>query len=192
MKKIILVGAGGHANSVYDVIRSTKKFKIEKILDENISRKKFFNLRIEKQKKFLLNNKLKKNIHLSFSSMYDLKKRHKLFLKLLKKENYSFPKIISSNAYVSKDSIILDGSIVMHNAIVNSKTKIGYNVVINTKALIEHDVTIGDNFHISTGAIINGHVVIGSNCFIGSGTIIRENIKIPDNSFIKMGSIIKK
>jgi len=192
MKKIILVGAGGHANSVYDVVRSSGKYELEKILDDKTSNKNFFNLKIEKQEDFFVKNKLKKNIHLSFSSMHELKKRHELFLKLVKKKIYTFPKIISKTAYVSKNSKILDGSIIMHKALVNSGSKIGYNVVVNTKALIEHDVIVGDNSHISTGAIINGHVVVGSNCFIGSGSIIRENVKIPDNSFIKMGSIIKK
>ena len=43
MKKIILLGAGGHANSVFDVLLSTKKFKLENVLDQRISNKKLFN-----------------------------------------------------------------------------------------------------------------------------------------------------
>ena len=35
MKKLILIGSGGHANSVYDVVLSTKKFSIEKIVEES-------------------------------------------------------------------------------------------------------------------------------------------------------------
>jgi sugar O-acyltransferase (sialic acid O-acetyltransferase NeuD family) len=193
MKNIILIGAGGHANSVYDVIISTKKFKLEKILDNKItSRDSFYGHKIFKMDSFLKENYKKKNIHLSFGSIYDLNKRYNIIKKLEKKNIYNFPIIISPNSYVAKNVKIFDGSIIMHNSIINSGSKIYKNVVINTKALIEHDVIIGDNSHVSTGAIVNGGVIIGKNCFIGSGSIIRENISIPDNTFIKMGSLIKK
>ncbi len=193
MKNIILIGAGGHANSVYDVIKSTKKFKVEKILDNNLKKNsKFNNIKIFDKNFFLKENKLKKNIHLSFGSIYNLKIRHNLIKNLEIKRIYKFPIIISPRSYISKNVKILTGSIIMHNSIINYGASISKHVVINTGAIIEHDVSINDNSHISTGVIVNGGVTIGKNCFIGSGSVIRENVKIPDNSFIKMGSIIKK
>ena len=193
MKNIILIGAGGHANSVYDVILSTKKFRIEKLLDNKLYIKNSLGQKkIAKTNEFLKKNNIKKNLHLSFGSIYNLKKRYELILKLNKKKIYNFPKIISPRSYVSKFTNILEGSIVMHNSFINYGTSISKHVVINTGSIIEHDVSIGENSHISTGVIVNGGVKIGKNCFIGSGSIIRENINIPDNSFIKMGSFIKK
>ena len=52
-------------------------------------------------------------------------------------------KIISPISYVSENSRIDEGSIVMHNALINSHCNIGINCIINSKALIEHDVTLG-------------------------------------------------
>ena len=193
MKNIILIGAGGHANSVYDVILSTKKFKIEKILDKKLNIKHSFpKKKIEKTNKFLKENKFKKNLHLSFGSIYNLNKRYELIISLEKKKIYNFPVIISPRSYLSKFSKILEGTVVMHNSIINYGVSISKHVVINTGSIIEHDVSIGKNSHISTGVIVNGGVKIGKNCFIGSGSIIRENINIPDNSFIKMVSVIKR
>ena len=60
MKKIILIGAGGHANSVYDVIKCTKKFLLEGVLDQNISYTKFNSVKMKKQESFLKLNKKKK------------------------------------------------------------------------------------------------------------------------------------
>ena len=194
MKNIILIGAGGHANSVYDVVMSTKKFKIEKILDNKsgIQNKNFYGKKIYQTESFLKEKIIKKNIHLSFGSIYNLKKRFDLINKLEKKKIYIFPTIISPKSYIARNVTILDGSIIMHNSIINSGSTLLKNVVVNTKAIIEHDVRIGNNSHISTGAIVNGGVQIGNNCFVGSGSIIRENVSIPNNTFIKMGSIIKK
>ena len=36
MKKIILIGAGGHAKSCIDVIESTKQYKIQCLLEKKI------------------------------------------------------------------------------------------------------------------------------------------------------------
>jgi len=58
MKKIILIGAGGHAKSCIDVIKSNKSFKIEGVLDNKIKLKKFENIKIIGSDDFL--NKLRK------------------------------------------------------------------------------------------------------------------------------------
>lgn len=41
MKKILIIGAGGHAKSLIDVIETTKKFKIIGLIDNKKSKKKY-------------------------------------------------------------------------------------------------------------------------------------------------------
>ena len=66
MKKIILIGAGGHANSVIDVINSTKNFIIEKVIDEKNYNKIINKTKVEKQKNFLIKNSKKKKYSFIF------------------------------------------------------------------------------------------------------------------------------
>ena len=192
MKKIILLGAGGHATSCVDVIESTKKFKILGFLsDTHKMNQRFLGYKILGDCKNLQKIKLKTiNLHIAFGSIYNQKKRHQMFLKL-KKLGFLFPKIISPFSYVSKNSKIDEGSIVLHHATINSQVSIGKNCIINTKANIEHDTTVKDNCHISTGAILNGNVFVDSNSFIGSGSVVKEGKRVKKNSFIKMGHIFK-
>ena len=192
MKKIILIGAGGHATSCVDVIESTKKFKILGFISESQKKnQKFLGYKILGNLKDLKKIKLKtKNLHIGFGSIYNQKKRHQIFIKL-KKLGFLFPKVISPIAYVSKNSIVGEGTMVFHNATINANVSIGKNCIINTKANIEHDCIIRDNCHISTGAILNGSVFVEADSFVGSGSVIREGKKIKKNSFIKMGHIFK-
>ena len=192
MKKIILIGAGGHANSCVDIISVSKQFKITYLLEREKSKS------FSKFKKIIFTNenliKIRKNIkyaHISFGQIKDKYKRQKVYEKL-KKLGFEFPVIVSKTSYVSKSSTILDGTIVMHKSSINSNVKIGFNNIINTGSIIEHDVCIGNHNHIAPGAIINGGVTIGNNCFIGSGSIIRQGLKIKDNSFIQAGKVILK
>ena len=193
-KKILIFGAGGHANSCIDVIEAENKFKIIGLIGKKKEiGKKVGNYEIIGSEENL-SNLLKKGVkyaHIALGGIDNLKIRKNLFL-YLKKKNFFFPKIISPISYVSKKTQISEGTIVMHGAIINSNTTIGSNCIINTKSLIEHDCLIGHNVHISTGAIINGHTKIGSDTFIGSGAVLRNNLTIKPNTFIKMGTLLKE
>lgn len=187
MNKIIIIGSGGHARACLDIIREEKKYSFYSFIDRKINiKKKIF---LEKDLK-----KIKKKIKYAFigiGQIKDHKPRLKLFRKL-KNLGFKLPTIVSPHAYVSKSSVIGEGSIVMHGAIINANAKIGKNVIINTGAIIEHDVQIGDNSHISTCATINGECRIGKNTFLGSNSVVVNNIKIDKLKFIKANSFIKK
>ena len=192
MKKIILLGGGGHCKSVIDVIEQEKKYKISGIVD----RPEFLGTKILKYK--VIGNdfdleylaKKYKNAIITVGQIKSPLVRIKLF-NLASKAGFKFPSIISPRAYVSKHSNIGVGTIVMHNAVVNSNVSIGNNCIINTKSLIEHDCKIYNHCHISTNAIINGSVKIKSKCFIGSNATIRDGITIKQNSFIKASVLVK-
>ncbi len=192
MKKIILIGAGGHAKSCVDIIKDLKKYKITYLVEKKIGNN------LDKYKKIIYNknnllsiNKKIKFALVCFGQIKNRFNRQKVFEEL-KKLGFKFPVIKSKTAYISKNSKILDGTIIMHRSIINSNVEIGYNNIINTGSIIEHDVSIGNHNHIAPGAIINGGVKIGNNCFIGSGSIIRQGINIKSNSFIQAGEVVLK
>ena len=196
LKKICIIGSGGHATSCVDLIESTKKFEIIGIIakknDVRIG-SKFLNKYqiIDNGNDFKKIFKVCKNIAIGISFYKDLSLRNKIF-KDLKKIGFNLPVICSPKSYISLGVKIDEGTQIFHGVTINKNVSIDKNCIINSHALIEHDVIINQNTQISTGVIINGGCNIKENSFIGSGSIIRENITIKKNSFIKMGTIIKK
>ena len=186
MKNIILIGDGGHANSVIEILKNNRQYR-PKYKITNIKRKKNKNNIIFYSSKNLqkLINK-SKYAHIAFGQITNLKKREQEFIKL-SKIGFKFPKIISKFSIISKSTSIGDGTIIMNGVKVNSLSKIGLNNIINTGVIIEHDVIIGNHCHIAPGAIINGGVKIGNNCFIGSGAIIKQGTIIKNKKFIQAG-----
>ena len=191
MKKIIVLGCGGHANSCIEILETEKKFLIFGLICKN--KKKYSGYKIlGDDKKLKLIKKKCKNALIGIGQIHNYKKRLMLF-NLLKKEGFNLPTIISKYSIVSKKSKILEGTIVMKGVVINKNVEIGRNCIINTGAIIEHDAIIGSNCHVSTGAIVNGGSTIGNNCFIGSGSVINESVKIPDNQIIpSMTKVTKK
>ncbi len=192
MRKIILIGAGGHAKSCLDVIKSVKKFEILGFID-NAQKGFFEEYKILGGDDYLdkIKDKKKINLALTLGQIKNYKKRVSIFTKLIKR-GFNFPFIISKNAIVSDGALLSEGTIIFNGAVVNRGVKIGKNCIINSGALIEHDVTVGNNVHISTKTTLNGNVKIGNNTFIGSGCIVKEGTVIGDNCVIGMGKLIKK
>jgi len=191
--KLALIGAGGHAISCIDVIEKTNKYKIVGLVDDKSENSLSIGNKIYKvtNEKDFLRKPETKNILIAIGSHRLLKKRELLFKKYAKL-GFKFPIVISPLAYVSKFSIINEGTIVMHGAIINANTKIGSNCILNSKSLIEHDCNVGNNNHIATSAIVNGHTKIHDNCFIGSNSTLLPSLTIKKGSLIKANQLIKK
>jgi len=190
MKNIILIGAGGHCVSCIDVIEKEKKYKIIGLVDKKkLQNIKYKILRQDEDFKKIISKS--KNALITLGQIKETDKRINLFNEA-KKVGFLFPKIISPLAYVSKNAVIEEGSIIMHGAIVNAGAKIGRNCIINTNALIEHDANVGDHCHVSTRATLNGGVELGKKSFVGSHSVIRQNIKIGEGAFINANLFVSK
>ena len=191
MKKIILIGGGGHCKSVIDVIEQEGRFEIAGIVDKP---------------ELLGSDVLGYSVIGNDSNLITLAKEYKYAIvtvgqikssslrrelcDLTLKAGFTLVRIISPRAYVSRHAKVGLGTIIMHDAVVNSSAVIGKNCIINSKALVEHDSIIQDFCHISTSAVINGGVIVHQGSFVGSGVITRQYIEIKKDSFIKAGSLV--
>ena len=194
MKKILILGTGGHAKSCIDLISRSKKFKLIGLISKSpkIIGNKILNKKIIGSDKDLKSLAKKyKNIMIGIGFIGKSKKKELLFKKLLKL-GFTIPTIISPSSCISKFSKIEEGVNIFHNCIIGPGATIKKGAILNNGSLIEHDVEIGSFSHVSTFCVINGEVLVGSHCFIGSGSIIKNQCVIKKNSFIKMGSRLKK
>lgn len=192
MKKIILIGGGGHCKACIDVIEQTGCYHILGILDKHDK----LGTQLLGYKYIGTDDDIASYQHkdieflITLGQMKSPDVRKKIF-NLIQISGNKLATIVSPRAYVSKWSSLGNGTIVMHDSLVNSNTRVGDNCIINTKALVEHDCIIGNHCHISTGAVINGNVNIGDDSFFGSNAVAIQSTTIAKKSFIKAGTRCK-
>jgi len=191
MKKLVLIGGGGHCKSCIEVVESTGEYEIAGILDK------------ENQQSVLgypvlgTDDRIPELIGLGFNFIITVGQiesaaiRIKLYQQL-KSLNAPLPTIIASSATVSKHAKIGSGTIIMHHAFVNAAAVIGENNIINTGALVEHDARTGNYCHVSTQAVVNGDCILGEEVFVGSNAVLINGISICDKTIIGAGAIIHK
>ncbi len=188
-KNLILVGGGGHCKSVIDVAESAG-YNIIGILDkpEKIG-EKVLTYKIIGSDNDIPQYAGEAEFIITVGQIKSSTIRQKI-TKLIEEAGGKFATIIAKDAYISKYTIIGEGTVIMHKAIINAGAIVGKHCIINTMADLEHDVKVGDYCHISTGSIINGDCIIGKNVFIGSHTVLINCISINGNTIVGAGSVV--
>ncbi|MCE5025058.1 acetyltransferase [Staphylococcus simulans] len=186
MKSILIIGNGGHAKVVRDVIEAEGNYKVGGYLDDNIEK-------MYKENDLIFDNL--RNIRLYQENYYFViaignnKVRNKIFDKI-NVPIERFPVFIHPHAIISKTAEIGNGTVVMPGAIVNANTVIGKHAIINTGSIVEHDCLIKDYTHISPGAVLTGNVSVGESTQVGANATVIPNLKIGVHVMVGAGSIV--
>lgn len=188
MKQLILIGNGGHAKVIKDIVELSKDYRLAGYLDSAIdqySEEKgmiYDSLdHIHKYKKSYFfciaigNNSVRKRIFETSSI-----------------PTHRFATLIHPTAVISKNTEIGQGTVVMANVVINADAKIGKHTIINTGAIIEHDNTIEDYVHISPNATLAGGVTIESGVHVGASATIIPLIHVGHQVIVGAGATVVK
>ena len=188
MKPLLLLGCGGHAHSLIDLIESTGQWHIHGLvgLPEQVGSSVLGYPVIGSDADLASLRAASPAAVLAIGQLPDPAPRQRLAAQL-EQLGFHCPGLLSPHAVVSRHAQLGPGTTVGHGAIVNAAAVVGSHCILNSGALVEHDVQIGDHCHISTGVLVNGGVRLGSGSFIGSGSMIREGLELPDQTLIGAG-----
>ena len=188
MKSVLLIGCGGHARSLIELIESSADWWIHGLvgLPEQVgsSLLGYPVLGCDADLPALRAECSAAVLAIGQIPYPAPRQRVAAQLELL---DFQLPVLISPYAVVSRHAQLGPGTTVGHGVIVNAAAVVGAYCILNSRALIEHDAHIGDHCHISTGVLVNGSVRLGSGSFIGSGTMLREGLELPPNTVIGAG-----
>jgi sugar O-acyltransferase (sialic acid O-acetyltransferase NeuD family) len=188
MRPLLLIGCGGHARSLIDLIESTGQWHIHGLLGfpEQVGSSVLGYPVIGSDADLPSLRGACPAAVLAIGQLPGPAPRQRLAAQL-EQLDFHCPVLISSHAVVSRHAQLGSGTTVGHGVIVNAAAVVGAHCILNSGALVEHDVQIGDHCHISTGVLVNGGVRLGSGSFIGSGSMIREGLELPDQTLIGAG-----
>jgi UDP-perosamine 4-acetyltransferase len=116
--------------------------------------------------------------------------RRKNIFEKFKGDGYSFLSLIHPAAIIAKDIEICEGAQIMAGTVLQPGTRIGRNTIVNTKASVDHDCVIGDHVHIAPGVTISGGVQIADCVHVGTGASIIQGILVGSNSIVGAGSLV--
>jgi sugar O-acyltransferase (sialic acid O-acetyltransferase NeuD family) len=185
-KKIIFIGAGGHANVLLDALTDGDIIGFTEIT----SKTSFNNLKNIGDDDSILRFKNNEVLLINGIGSTSIPKKRKIIFENFKEKGYEFLTVIHPSVVTGKKVYIGEGAQIMAGSVIQVNVSIGINTIINTSSSIDHDCIIGKHSHIAPGCILSGNVEIGENTHIGTGTVIIQSIEIGSNCLIGAGSVV--
>lgn len=193
MEKIVIIGNGGHASSLVDILEREGQYKIAGYVINDVwenMNSKYPVLGSDEELEQIFQSGIK-NAALGIGYLGKSDIREKLCEKL-KLIGYKFPIICDSSAILANNVSIGDGCFIGKGAIINANSRIGKMCIINTGAIIEHDCYIEDFAHVSVGSVLCGNVHVGSASFIGANATVIQGKEIGNRCIVGAGVTIRK
>ena len=191
MKKLLIIGAGGHARPINE-IALLHNYDIAGIIDLNYGGGQETILGVPIIGGYAtLQSISPEGVHVALA-IGDNELRQKEWLKLKEQGYHNFPSLIHPSTIISESAIIEDAVVICAGAIVNPLVKLGLGSIVNTGAIIDHECEIADFVHLAPGTRLAGRVKVGSKTFIGIGTCVIDKIEIGEGVLIGAGSTIIK
>ncbi len=191
----LILGGGGHAKVLLDVLQASKLGKRLAILDSDpkIHGQLLDGVPVLGGDELLpeLANAGVKFFAVGVGSVGDSRLRERLFKKGIS-SGLNALSIVAPSAIVSSRTLIGEGCQLLPASVVNTGARLGVNVIVNTGAIVEHDCVVGEHAHLATGARLCGGVQVGVCAHIGAGAVVRQGIKIGERAVIGAGAAVVK
>lgn len=192
-KQIVIIGAGGHAKVIADIIQKSGDI-VYGFLDDKLPKGTI----IANDEKLKVIGDFNTRLTLPIAhtdlefivAIGDNERRKEIAEKNV--PNMKYYTAIHPSANIGIDVTIEEGTVIMANTCINSSAQIGKHCIINTGAIIEHDNQLENYVHISPNATLSGTVKVGESTHIGASATIKNNINITSNCVIGAGAVVVK
>lgn len=100
------------------------------------------------------------------------------------------PPLIHPSAILARNVQVGEGAQIMAGVIVQPGAILGENVLLNTGARIDHDCRLDGHCHIAPGALLCGEVKVGEGAFIGAGATLIQGVTIGQGAQVAAGATV--
>lgn len=188
--KVVIIGAGGHARSVYEIL--THDLNIEAVgFVDNVADtvgEMIMDIPVVGDHS-VLPGLLEEGVLGAVIGIGDNKLRRSYF-EVIKNIGFVPVNALHPTAHIAHNVIIGSGVVIGTGTTVCTGARIGDNVIINTGAIIEHEDIIEDDVHIAPGSSIAARVTVKRGAFVGIGSVVKEYVTIGENAVIGAGSVV--
>lgn len=97
---------------------------------------------------------------------------------------------VHPSAVLAPGVILGPGTVVMPGACINADTCIGAHGIVNTGARVDHDCVLGAGVHLAPGVVLCGNVSVGELAFVGAGTTVIPGMRIGARASVGAASAV--
>jgi len=185
-----LVGAGGHARVVVDILASCRCRNIFLVDDDSSHHGCLVAGQPVVGGRECLLAAARKTPELGVIAAVGGNRDRAQIFNWLREQELPVTVALHPTAVVGSEVSIGRGTVVMAGAVINAGAAVGANVIVNTHAAIEHDCRLGDHVHVAPGAVLCGAVRVGPETCIGAGAVVVPGVVIGAKVVVGAGATV--
>ena len=196
MKKVIIIGAGGHSAEITDYITHYNNsvapdlcFDVVGYIDDNKESYNNYSL-LGPYIGTIKDHEVSQDAEY-IMGIANIQFRRTIIQNFLEK-GARFATLIHPTAIISPSATVGEGCVVAHNASIGAKARVGNFNMLNSRCTIGHDSIHGDFNFIGPQVVLSGFTKVGNNNMFGVNSATIPTIEIGDNNTIAAGMIITK
>jgi UDP-perosamine 4-acetyltransferase len=189
---IVGLGAGGHAKSLVDAIRSSGEFEVMALVDDDPARIGSQLLGFPVVSPDELERVRADGVRHAFAGVGgvgDTSARRRVFERLVA-AGFELPPIVHASAVVSPWARLGRGAQILAGAVVNAGAEVGDFVIVNTGAIVEHDCRLAAHVHIAPGVRLAGLARVDEGAHVGIGAVVIEGVRIGTEALVAAGAVV--
>jgi UDP-perosamine 4-acetyltransferase len=183
---IIGYGAGGHARSLLEAIRSAGAYEAVALVDDDSGRTEMLGVPVLAR---LDEVRGVEHAFVGVGGVADRETRTRVFARLLE-AGFALPPIVHATAAVSPWAELGRGVQILALAVVNAGAVLRDGAIVNTGAIVEHDCVVGVAAHLGPRATLGGDVTVGHGAHVGMGAVVVEGVRVGAGAFIAAGAVV--
>lgn len=193
MVKLVLAGAGGHARSVLEAVRTAGVHDIVACTDP---RPELLHTTVDGVPivgdDSLLPGLMAEGIRaacIGVGGTRDNTLRQQLFDRL-DELGFELPPIVHPSASVASNAELGSASVVLAGAVVGAGARVAEDVIVNTGSVVEHDCVLEAHVHLATGALLGGGVTVERLAHVGLGASVIHGVRIGAEAIVGAGAVV--
>ena len=189
-KKVIILGAGGHARVVADAIRACGEeiFGFADAVSPERKGQTFEGAKVIGGFDDLLKLAGANNVEVAIG--FGQCASRFSFVNELSQHRLALRTVIHPRATVSPSAQLSAGVYVGPNAVIEANCHIGEGSIINCGANICHDCEIGRAVAVCPGVLVGGKSCVGDKTWLGIGSTMIDKIKVGAECFVGAGAVV--
>ena len=194
MRDLVIVGNGGHAKVVIDILEERGDYNILGIITKNkgdeISIGSYQVLGDDNLLKELFNQGVKFAV-IGVGGFTDNIRRKRIY-ENLKNIGFQIISAIHPTASISRTVLMGEGNVVFSGVVINPYVRMGNNVIVATGSTIDHDSEIKDHSLISAGVTVGAETKIEEEVLLALGSKVISGVTICKGTLIGAGALVTR
>jgi sugar O-acyltransferase (sialic acid O-acetyltransferase NeuD family) len=189
MKRLLIIGAGGHGRSVAEAVLAGGEFVVAGFLDDAYPELgRVWELPV--LGKMVDFARWRCEADFTIVALGNNALRQSMTDELLG-VGFSLVTVVHPRAIVSPTAKIGAGTVIMAGAIVGTEARLGDGVIVNCAAVVDHHCHISDFGHLGVNAVMVGGATLGVGAWMQAGSVLGHGIEIEAGRVLLPGEVVQ-